>query len=112
MSEGCCVPEEEMMVVRDLNMNAPFKGGNQYCRICPECGKRTFCSKMYWKTADEQYVIPEGEEDPIQRFECPYPDCDGSFFGTVDECPECENEIMWEDDDTDSDQQNEAEAEA
>jgi hypothetical protein len=99
-SNGCnsCgdVPESEMLVVRDLNMKAPHKGGNQYARICPECGQRTFCSKTYFETTDDPYVIPAGDDEPVPIYDCPYDDCEGTLYGEVDECPDCEQEIIWE----------------
>lgn len=94
---GCCVPESDMMVVRDMNLSAPYKGGNQFARICPDCGTRKFTSRRYFETSDTKYVIPKGEDEPKEMFDCPYPDCDETFAGMMDECPECGQEIQWED---------------
>jgi RNA polymerase subunit RPABC4/transcription elongation factor Spt4 len=102
LSNGCCVPESEMLVCRDLNLDYPWKGGNQYSRICPECGSRTFTAKSYWEMRvedpDEQaYIIPQGDDtEPQPYFICPYGDCTGTFYGFPDECPECEREFEWE----------------
>jgi Zn finger protein HypA/HybF involved in hydrogenase expression len=100
MADGCCVPESEMLVVRDLNMQAPYKGGNQYARICPECQSRTFTSKRYWQTTSPRYIIPKGEDEPVAVFDCPYEDCEGEFREDErpDECPECGGELDWVDD--------------
>jgi len=106
---GCCgLDESEIMVVRDLNMAAPHKGGNQFSRICPECGTRKFCTRRYWETNDEQYVIPNGEKEPVQLFDCPYPDCDGEIHEGLDECPDCGSEIEWVDEDEDDPDESES----
>lgn len=101
---GCCVPEEEMIVARDLNLDYPWKGGNQYCRICPECWSRTFTAKSYWEMRKSNpelpaHVIPRDGDKPVQLFDCPYDDCDGELHGQVEECEDCEREIHWQDDD-------------
>lgn len=101
LAGGCCVPEPEMQVCRDLNLDYPWKGGNQYSRICPECGSRTFTAKSYWEQRVEDpeqqaYVVPQGEEEPQPYFICPYEDCTGTFHGFPDECPECEQPFEWE----------------
>lgn len=69
MTDGCCVPESDMVIARDMNMDVPFKGGNQYARICPDCGSRTFTSKSYFKSVDDPYIIPKGESEPIPKAE-------------------------------------------
>ncbi len=95
--EGCCVPAGEMLAVRDLNKKPPWKCGNQYRTVCPECNATQFASKEYWKHAEVQYVIPRGEAGPVVLYDCPYEDCDGQLKGEMEECPECEQEILWED---------------
>lgn len=110
--DGCCVPEEDMVIIRDLNMAAPYKGGNQYARICPECGSRTFTTKKYWKSVDDPYVIPNGEAKPVRLYDCPNPDCDhGTVYEGEPECDDCETEIEWVDDDEEADEQTDAETE-
>lgn len=116
LADGCCVPEDEMMVVRDLNLDYPWKGGNQYARICPDCGARTFTAKTYWVSRVEDpesqaHVIPQGEEEIKPYFTCPYEDCTGTFHGFPDECPECEQPFEWEgvdEDETDTTEDEEA----
>lgn len=110
LADGCCVPEDEMIVCRDLNLDYPWKGGNQYSRICPECGARTFTAKSYWVSRVEDpeqqaHVIPKDSDEPEPYFLCPYEGCDGRFHGYPDECPECEQPFEWEglDDDGETD---------
>ena len=95
--KGCCVSAAEMMAVRDLNKKPPWKQGNQYRTVCPECNATQFASKEYWKHSTVQFVIPRGEAEPVILYTCPYDDCDGDLEGEMDECPECEREIEWED---------------
>ena len=102
--DGCCVPEEEMTIVRDLNLAAPYKGGNQYARICPTCGARQFTTKKYWESVDEQYVIPSGESDPVRLYDCPNPECDDTIYDGEPECDACGVEIEWVDEDDDDEQ--------
>lgn len=103
--DGCCVPEEDMVIIRDLNMAAPYKGGNQYARICPDCGSRTFTTKKYWQSVDDPYVIPNGETTPVRLYGCPNPDCeDGTVFEGEDECDDCGTEIEWVDEEEDGDE--------
>lgn len=92
-----------MMVTRDMNMAAPHKGGNQYARICPNCGTRKFTTKRYWQTHEEPYVIPNGESDPVRLFECPYPECDADIHEGMDECEACGGELEWVDEEEDED---------
>lgn len=98
---GHCVPEAEMYVVRDRNMDYPWVGGNKYARICPECGARQFCAKSYWlqRYRDPErvaHIIKKGEDEPVVAFECVYEGCDGMLVDFPDECPECERAIEWE----------------
>lgn len=94
--KSCGAPEDDMLVVYDRNMDKPWSGGNPYSRICPECGSRTFAPKDLWKTQAVPYVIERGSDEPKPYYTCPYDDCDGQFVGEVDECPECERELIWE----------------
>lgn len=99
--DGHCVPESEMLVVRDRNMDYPWKDGNKYSRRCPECGAMQFCAKGYWQTRfhdvdSTAHVIKKGGEEPKPAYPCPYGDCDGVLVGEPDECPTCEQEIEWE----------------
>ena len=108
-ASGCCVPEAEMLVVRDRNMDYPWKGGNKYARICPQCGKRQFCAKSYWQQryhGDDAvaYIIKKGEEgEPVPAYECPFGDCDGMLVDYPSECGRCEEPIEWHGLDDDGD---------
>lgn len=110
---GCCVDEAEMMVIRDLNMTAPHKGGNQYARICPECGSRQFTTKKYWESVDDPYVIPKGDKQPARLFACPYDECDdGTIYEGEEVCDDCGNEVEWLDEDEEESQTDDATEEA
>lgn len=93
---SCGTPESEILVVYDRNMDKPWKGGNPYSRICPNCGSRTFSPKSQWLEQETRYVIKRGENEPKPYYLCPYEDCDEQFVGEVDECPGCERPIEWE----------------
>jgi hypothetical protein len=101
-ASGCCVPESEMLVVRDRNMDYPWKGGNKYSRICPSCGHRQFCAKSYWmqRYHDPEataHVLRKGDDtEPLPAFECPFEDCTGMLVDFPDECGACNNPIEWE----------------
>jgi hypothetical protein len=107
--DGCCVPEGEMLVVRNLNLDYPWKGGNQYARVCPECESQTFTAKSYWQmrlSNDEMdaHVVPKGEDERRLAFPCPYGasdefdiECDGFVWVGCDECESCGEDIEWED---------------
>lgn len=112
-SDGCqaCadIDEDEMLVVFDRNKDFPFKQGNPYSRVCPDCGSRTFTSKAYWANQEVPYVILKGEDTPRMTFRCPHDDCAGLLVGPhynddVDTgdlpgtCPTCEGDIEWEED--------------
>lgn len=101
--DGCCVPEEDMIVLRDLNLAAPHKGGNQYARVCPECGFRTFTTRKYWETVDDPYVVPNGEGTPARLYQCPNCD-DGTVYEGEDECDDCGAEIEWVDETEETDE--------
>lgn len=106
-SNGCCVPEDEMLIVRDLNFDYPWKAGNQYCRVCPECDGRTFTSRNYFEAmrsanGKATWVIPKNEATPVPLQTCPYDDCNGDLIGTPDACPECEQPLVWEQPDADA----------
>jgi hypothetical protein len=94
--EACETPESEMLVTYDRNKDYPWKSGNPYCRICPECGSRTFTARSYWESQEVRYVIPKSESDPQPLYGCPYEDCGATFVGEVGECPTCERAIEWE----------------
>lgn len=94
--KACNVPENDMLVAYDRNMDKPWKGGNPYSRVCPECGNRTFAPKSLFETQDQQYVIKRGENEVQPLYYCPYEDCGEPFAGMPDECPACEREIIWE----------------
>lgn len=118
--EGCqnsrCehIGEEDMLVTKDLNLDYPWKDGNKYCRICPNCNRRVFCAASYWESKrsnDETvaYVIEQGDDTPRPIHDCPWDDdyvdddpCGDEFHGTPvgeeppSECPNCERELIWE----------------
>jgi len=110
--DGCCVPEAEMYVIRDLNMAAPYKGGNQYARICPECGSRQFTTKQYWESVDDPYVIPNGKSSPVRLFDCPHGECDGTIYVGEDECDDCGGEVEWVDEDGEETTETDTETES
>lgn len=113
--DGCpngCVPESEMLVTKDLNLDFPWKSGNKYARICPECGSRNFTTRTYWETVEVSFVIPREEEKPRPLYRCPYTEevvdegeepCGEEFVGPpLDEglpeaCPECERPLSYGD---------------
>lgn len=95
---ACGASEEDLLVVYDRNFDYPWKGGNPYARLCPDCGSRTFTARSYWESQEVPYVIVKGGETPQPLYDCPYDDCDGSFLGTPSECPDCEQELLWGDD--------------
>lgn len=91
------VAEGDLLVVYNENFDFPWKSGNPFARVCPECGSQTFTAKAYWQSQEVPYIIPKGEDEPKPLFDCPYEGCGGEFLGTPDECPECERELLWED---------------
>ena len=109
--DGCCVPESEMLVIRDLNMAAPYKGGNQYARICPECGSRMFTTKAYFESVGDPYVIPNGDDSPVRLFDCPFEECGGTIYEGEEACDDCDGEVDWVDEDEEETVEEEAETE-
>lgn len=125
---GCCVPESEMLVVLDRNFEVPWKGGNKYARVCPECRSRTFCPASYWEARNDDpegvaYIIERGEDGgdgPATirpNYQCPYTEawadavdadvevCGEEFTGSPlgesppEQCPHCERALAFGDDD-------------
>ncbi len=106
--DGCCVSEGDMRVVRDLNLDYPWKGGNQYSRVCPECHSQTFTAKSYWQmrmgSGDlDAHVVPKGDDESVVAYHCPYgqsdefdTSCEGVVWVGKDECDSCGQEIDWE----------------
>lgn len=95
----------EFYFAKDLNLDKVWKAGNQFCRICTECGNRYFLSKAMYRAASDQYVILDGEDDPIPIFDCP--NCDEQVTGQPDSCPYCDVEYEWPDSDDSGDEDSE-----
>jgi len=98
-NDRCCVPVEELLAVRDLDKAAPWKSGNQYRLVCPDCRATQFTSKNLWQSRKTQYVIPRGEDELVVLYECPH--CQGDIYGEADTCPECGEGIDWSEDEPD-----------
>lgn len=101
---ACSCDDPELVVVYDKNMEKPYVSGNRYCRFCRNCGRRYFCKDTYWEQADEQWVIPMGEDEPIpgDQYEAEYdenffncPECGHPHFGEPDSCEQCEADYNW-----------------
>lgn len=104
MGESACTCDDpDLVVVNDRNMAAIYVPGNPYSRFCLYCGRRYFCSNSFWEQADEKYIIPKGDDEPIPAeeyddenfFECP--ECDHPHFGFPDECEACGVGFDWPD---------------
>lgn len=104
MAEACTCDDPNLVTVNDRNMAPVYVSGNKYSRYCTGCGRRYFCKDTFWKNADQKFVIPDGEDEPIpvdeyedeNFFECP--ECDEPHFGTPDECDACGAPYEWGDD--------------
>jgi ribosomal protein S27AE len=104
--DACGVPESEILVVYDRNKDYPWKPGNPYSRVCPDCGASTFTAQSYWESQEVPYVIPKGEDEPKPLFTCPHQGCDGEIVGFPDECPTCGGGIEWEGGDGDGESES------
>lgn len=99
--KGCTCADPELVPVMDLKMRLPYVSGNAYSRFCLCCGRRYFCKKSFWEKANQKFVIPRGEDEPIpveeyeeeNFFECP--ECGKPQFGTPSECKECAVPYDW-----------------
>jgi rubrerythrin len=107
MADACNCDESNLIRVFDRNMDQIYIPGNPYARICTGCGKRKFCSEERWQNADQQYVIPNGDDEPIRReefseysdvniFDCP--ECGYTQFGMPSQCDACGQDYDWPDD--------------
>lgn len=100
--KACDCDDPNLVIVTDRNMAPVYSPGNPYSRLCTNCSRRYFCSKEHWTGADERYVIPKGEEEPVHEddfddenlFECP--NCGHPNFGQPSECEACGEEYVWE----------------
>lgn len=100
--QECDCGNEEFYFCEDLNLDKAWKAGNKWCRICTDCGNRYFLSKTMYRAATDQYVILEGEDDPVPVFDCPR--CEKRVTGQPSECPYCDVEYHWGDDDADEEE--------
>jgi rRNA maturation protein Nop10 len=71
---------------------------------CPECGEGIDWSedepdKQEPEPDDEELEDEDEDDEPEETYyDCPWPDCDGGFHGEVDACPDCGQELEWEED--------------
>lgn len=115
---GCtCGESDRYLAVVDKNLEPNYKAGNKYCRYCPACGRRKYCSEQFFEQSGDQFAIPQGEKQPIPLTECPScgeecpvdeecrgcgdnvfncPKCGVAVGGTPDACPECGAKYQWE----------------
>lgn len=103
----CDCGNAEFYFAKDLNLDKVWKAGNKFCRICTECGTRFFLSKAMYEAATDQYVILDGEDEPVPIFSCP--SCDEQVTGQPDACPYCDTEYEWPG--SDDDEADEAQTE-
>lgn len=101
-AKRCDCGNGEFYFCKDLNLDKAWKAGNMFCRICTECGNRYFLSQAMYQAASDQYVILDGEDEPIPVFECPA--CDEQVTGQPDTCPYCDVEYQWGEDSSDSEE--------
>lgn len=90
----CDCGSEDFIFVKDLNLAKVWKAGNKYARICVECGNRYFLGKAMWEGARDQYVILDGEDQPVPIFDCPV--CEETVTGWPETCPYCDAEYHWD----------------
>lgn len=95
----CDCGNDEFYFTKDLNLDKAWKAGNKFARICTECGNRYFLSKAMYQAASDQFVILDGEDDPIPIFDCPK--CGEQVTGQPDSCPYCDVEYQWPDEQSD-----------
>lgn len=88
MSGNCETCGEEYVVVRDdEKAKSPHKQGNPYARYCPNCKRTRYCSKEYWESQEDQYVLPKGSDTPTHYFDCPK--CGEGNTGFPNACQNC-----------------------
>lgn len=92
-TQTCDCGGTEFYFAKDLNLEPVWKRGNKYCRICADCGNRYFLAKSMYERVSDQYVILQGESEPIPLFECPA--CETEVSGTPEQCPYCDVEYDW-----------------
>lgn len=106
VGSACSCDDPDEVLVFDRNLAMPYVDGNPYGRFCRSCKRRVFCSEDFWKNADEKYVIPEGEEEPVHVsefdgdqyenfFECIAENCREPHFGKPSGCG-CGAEYNWD----------------
>jgi hypothetical protein len=93
----CDCGNDEFIFVKDLNLAKVWKAGNKYARICVDCGNRYFLGKAMWEAARDQFVILDGEDDPKPLFDCPV--CGEDVTGWPDQCPYCDTDYEWNEED-------------
>lgn len=91
---ACDCGNDTFYFTKDQNLDKAWKVGNKYARICTDCGHRYFLAKSMWQDVSDQYVILDGEDEPIPIFDCPA--CAETVTGQPDECPYCDVEYRWE----------------
>lgn len=89
----CDCGNTEFFFVKDLNLDKAWKAGNMYSRKCVDCGARYFLAKSLWRDVSDQYVILDGEDEPVPIFSCPR--CEERVTGQPSECPYCDAEYTW-----------------
>lgn len=89
----CDCGSGEFIFVKDLNLAKVWKSGNKFARICTACGNRYFLGKAMWENATDQYVILDGEDEPVPIFDCPA--CEETVTGWPDSCPYCDVPYEW-----------------
>lgn len=89
----CDCGNDEFLFCKDLNLDKVWKAGNQYCRVCTDCGNRFFLSESMYDAIDDKFVILDGEDEPIPIFDCPA--CEETVTGTPPQCPYCDVEYDW-----------------
>lgn len=120
MPEAEWLPDDSLIVAKDLGIAQSIVPGNPYCRFDTESNERQYCSADLWEEMDEQFVIPEDESLPkplvvcqvcgndsykdangecgmcgVPIFDCP--GCGEEVHGQVDECPHCGAGYKWPD---------------
>lgn len=90
----CDCGNGEFIFVKDLNLAKVWKSGNKFARICTDCGNRYFLGKAMWENATDQYVILDGEDEPVPIFDCPA--CEETVTGWPDSCPYCDVPYEWD----------------
>lgn len=110
---ACTCEKPQLVTAIDENLAPDYMSGNKYCRYCLGCGRRYFCGKQFFKNAIQKYVIPMGDSEPVEAFECPAEDCGQLVHGEPDACPHCGAAYDWSDDaDADAESSDDTPAES